>query len=71
MAISNEKIEQMMASIQELKAAKEQEIEELRVKWLGRKGEITQVFDEFRTGDKDQNRDFGQRLNELKNAAAT
>ena len=35
MAISNEKIEQMLASIQELRAAKEQEIEELRVKWLG------------------------------------
>ena len=56
MAISNEKIEQMMASIQELKAAKEQEIEELRVKWLGRKGEITQLFDEFRTVDKEQKR---------------
>ena len=70
MAISNEKIEQMMASIQELKAAKEQEIEELRVKWLGRKGEITQLFDEFRTVDKDQKREFGQRLNALKNAAA-
>ncbi|MBR1538022.1 MAG: phenylalanine--tRNA ligase subunit alpha, partial [Bacteroidales bacterium] len=70
MAITNEKIEQMMASIQELKAAKEQEIEELRVKWLGKKGEITQLFDEFRTVDKEQKREFGQRLNALKNAAA-
>ena len=69
MAISSEKIDQMMASIQELKAAKEQEIEELRVKWLGRKGEITQLFDEFRTVDKEQKREFGQRLNALKNAA--
>ena len=69
MAITNEKIEQMLASIQELKAAKEQEIEELRVKWLGKKGEITQLFEEFRTVDKDQKREFGQRLNALKNAA--
>ncbi|MBQ4012908.1 MAG: phenylalanine--tRNA ligase subunit alpha, partial [Bacteroidales bacterium] len=69
MAITNEKIEQMLASIQELKAAKEQEIEELRVKWLGKKGEITQLFDEFRTVDKEQKREFGQRLNALKNAA--
>ena len=67
MAITNEKIEQMLASIQELKAAKE--IEELRVKWLGKKGEITQLFDEFRTVDKEQKREFGQRLNALKNAA--
>ena len=70
MAISNEKIEQMLASIQELKAAKEQEIEELRVKWLGKKGEITQLFDEFRALDKEQKKEFGQRLNALKNAAA-
>ena len=69
MAISNEKIEQMLASIQELRAAKEQEIEELRVKWLGKKGEITQLFEEFRTVDKEQKREFGQRLNALKNAA--
>ena len=69
MAITNEKIEQMLASIQELKAAKEQEIEELRVKWLGKKGEITQLFDEFRTIDKEQKKEFGQRLNALKNAA--
>ncbi|MBR0224006.1 MAG: phenylalanine--tRNA ligase subunit alpha, partial [Bacteroidales bacterium] len=69
MAITNEKIEQMLASIQELRAAKEQEIEELRVKWLGKKGEITQLFDEFRTIDKEQKKEFGQRLNALKNAA--
>ena len=69
MSISNERIEQMMASIQKLKAAKEQEIEDLRVKWLGRKGEITQLFDEFRGIDKEQKKEFGQRLNALKNAA--
>ena len=46
--ISNEKIQEMMASLSELRAAKEQEIEELRVKWLGKKGEITQLFEEFR-----------------------
>ena len=67
--ISQEKIEQMMASIQEMKAAKEQEIEELRVKWLGKKGEITALFDEFRTVDKEQKKEFGQKLNALKNAA--
>ena len=69
MAISNEKIDQMMASIAELKAAKEQEIEDLRVKWLGKKGEITQLFEEFRSVDKEQKKVFGQRLNALKNAA--
>lgn len=67
--ISNEKIQEMMASLSELKAAKEQEIEELRVKWLGKKGEITQLFEEFRGVSPEQKKEFGQKLNALKNAA--
>ena len=35
--ISNEKIEELTKSLAELKAAREQEIEELRIKWLGKK----------------------------------
>lgn len=67
--ISNEKIEELTKSLAELKAAKEQEIEELRIKWLGKKGEITQLFDEFRSVSPDQKKEFGQKLNALKNAA--
>ena len=67
--ISQEKIDQLTASLQEMKAAKEQEIEELRIKWFGKKGEITQLFDEFKTVDKEQKKEFGKRLNDLKNAA--
>ena len=67
--ISHEKIEQMMASMAALKATGEQEIEELRVKWLGKKGEITQLFEEFRTVAPDQKKEFGQKLNALKTAA--
>ena len=67
--ISHEKIEQMMASMAALKASGEQEIEELRVKWLGKKGEITQLFEEFRTVAPDQKKEFGQKLNALKTAA--
>ncbi|MBQ0123309.1 MAG: phenylalanine--tRNA ligase subunit alpha [Bacteroidales bacterium] len=67
--ISNEKIQEMMSALGELKAAKEQEIEELRVKWLGKKGEITQLFEEFRGVSPEQKKEFGQKLNALKNAA--
>ena len=67
--ISNEKIEELTASLKELKAAREQEIEELRVKWLGKKGEITQLFEEFRGVSPEQKKEFGQKLNALKNAA--
>lgn len=67
--ISNEKIQEMMSALAQLKAAKEQEIEDIRVKWLGKKGEITQLFDEFRTVSPEQKREFGQKLNALKQAA--
>ena len=40
-----------------------------RVRFLGKKGEITALFDEFRTVDKDMKREFGRTLNELKNLA--
>ena len=64
-----ERIEALLADIQALKCQKEQEIEEARVRLLGKKGEITRLFEEFRTIDKEQKKEFGQKLNQLKNAA--
>ncbi|MBO4572121.1 MAG: phenylalanine--tRNA ligase subunit alpha [Bacteroidales bacterium] len=67
--ISQEKIDQLMDSLREMKAAKEQEIEEMRVKWLGKKGEITRLFEEFRTVSPELKKEYGQKLNALKVAA--
>ncbi|MDP3437221.1 MAG: phenylalanine--tRNA ligase subunit alpha [Bacteroidales bacterium] len=64
-----EKIERLLAEIEELKAQKEQEIEEIRVKLLGKKGSVTQLFDEFRDVLPEQKRELGQVLNKLKVAA--
>ena len=65
----NEKIESILKEIQDAKAKSEKEIEELRIHLLGKKGEITQLFDEFRTISADRKREFGQKLNNLKNMA--
>ncbi|MCQ2144118.1 MAG: phenylalanine--tRNA ligase subunit alpha [Bacteroidales bacterium] len=65
-----ERIEAILADIENLKCQKEQEIEEARVRLLGKKGEITRLFEEFRNVDKEQKKEFGQKLNQLKNAAA-
>jgi phenylalanyl-tRNA synthetase alpha chain len=62
-------IDELSARIKELSAKTEQEIEDLRVKFLGKKGEITRLFEEFRTVPAEQKRQFGQRLNVLKNEA--
>ena len=53
-----EEIEQILAEIKELKCKTEKDIEDARVRLLGKKGEITKLFEEF-----------GQKLNVLKKEA--
>ena len=65
-----EKIEALMAEVAGLSCKTEQEIEEARVRLLGKKGSITALFDEFRTVAPELKREFGQKLNVLKNTAA-
>lgn len=65
-----EQIEKLMAQVQELKCQTEKDIEEARVRLLGKKGEITALFDEFRSVSPEMKREFGQKLNMLKKAAA-
>ena len=64
-----EQIERIMAEIQSLQCKTEKEVEEARVRLLGKKGEITQLFDEFRTIAPELKREFGQKLNVLKKEA--
>ena len=65
-----ERIEALMAEIAGLSCRTEQEVEEARVRLLGKKGEVTRLFEEFRTVAPELKREFGQKLNVLKNAAA-
>ena len=59
-----------MAEIEGLTCKTEQEIEEARVRLLGKKGSVTALFEEFRTVAPELKREFGQKLNVLKNTAA-
>ncbi len=65
-----EKIEALMAEVAAIKAASKQDIEDARVRLLGKKGSITALFEEFRNVPSEQKREFGAKLNILKNAAA-
>ncbi|MBR6001969.1 MAG: phenylalanine--tRNA ligase subunit alpha [Bacteroidales bacterium] len=65
-----EKIEQIKAELAELKAKTAAEAEEARVKYLGKNGKVTKLFDDFRSIAPEMKREFGQKLNELKKAAA-
>ena len=64
-----ELIEKVFGELNALKCKTEKEVEEARVRFLGKKGEITALFEEFRSVDGDQKRAFGRPLNELKQAA--
>lgn len=64
-------IEKLLAEVSGLQCKTQKEVEDARVRLLGKKGSITALFDEFRTVDKDQKKEFGRPLNELKQAAQT
>ena len=68
--MTNEKKEELLAEISRLTANKIQEVEEIRVKLLGKKGDITKLFEEFRNVLPEQKREFGKKLNILKTKAA-
>ena len=65
-----ERIEALLAEVNELHCKKAQEIEEIRVRLLGKKGEITRLFEEFRDVAPQMKKEFGKSLNALKTAAA-
>ncbi len=58
-----------MAEIVSLKASNADDIEALRVKYLGKKGEISSLMADFRNVAAEQKRELGQKLNALKAAA--
>ena len=67
--MNREEIEKLLAEVRELKCKTQQEVEEARVRLLGKKGTITALFDEFRTVDREKKAEFGRTLNILKQAA--
>lgn len=64
-----EEIDLVLAELNQLKCKTQKDIEEARVRFLGKKGEITKLFDEFRNIDKEGKKEFGKTLNELKQKA--
>lgn len=62
-----EKIKALAKEIEALKASSEKEVEELRIKYLSKKGSVSQLFNDFRNVPNEMKREVGQLLNELKN----
>jgi len=64
-----EKIEQLMQEISALHAKNAQEAEALRIKYLSKKGEISQLMNDFRSVPAELKKEVGMKVNELKNLA--
>lgn len=62
-----EEIERIRQELGSLKCKTEKEVEDARVRLLGKKGDITRLFENFRTVAPELKKEFGQKLNELKN----
>lgn len=64
-----ELIKQYKAEIAQFQSVKPDEIEQFRIKFLGTKGLIKMLFEDFKNVSNDQKKEVGQLLNELKNEA--
>ena len=64
-----QRIQQLTAELQALSARSEQEVEDLRIKYISKKGLVSQLFDEFKSVPNEEKRQVGQLLNALKTLA--
>ena len=63
-----QKIEEIMQEVAALKAATAQEAEDLRIKYLSKKGIVNELMTEFRNVPAEQKKEVGMKINELKQA---
>ena len=65
--MTREDIDRILAELGKLECKTQKDVEDARIAFLGKKGSVTALFDEFRTMDKEFKKEFGKPLNELKN----
>ena len=63
------KIDLLLNEINGLIAKSPEEVEQIRLKYLSKKGLVSVLFEEFKSVDPDRKREIGSLLNNLKNAA--
>ena len=64
-----ERINNLLQEVEEFAAQSKEQVEEYRIKWLSKKGQITALFDDFKTVAPEIKKEMGQKLNELRNKA--
>lgn len=64
-----EKIKALQEEVEKAVALTKEEVEELRLKFISKKGSISQLFDDFKNVSPEQKKEVGQAINTLKNFA--
>ena len=64
-----EKIKKQITEVESFKGKTKQEVEQFRIKYLGKKGLLNDFFAEFKNVPNDQKKEFGQAVNKLKTTA--
>lgn len=64
-----EKIKALQEEVEKAVASTKEEVEELRLKFISKKGSISQLFDDFKNVSPEQKKEVGQAINTLKNFA--
>ena len=64
-----DKVKELIGDVQAFKANTKDEVETFRIKFLGSKGLLKDLFAEFKNVDPASRKDFGQALNTLKRSA--
>ena len=63
-----ETIDDLLIEVQNFQSSAKDEIEQFRIRFNGKKGILNDFFEKFKEVPNDQKRDFGQRINTLKQA---
>ena len=63
-----EKIEEYLLEVQSFQTSSQDEIEQFRIKFNGKKGILNDIFAEFKTVPNELKKDVGQKINTLKQA---
>ncbi len=65
-----EKIEDYLSEVQGFNSTNKDEIEQFRIRFNSKKGILTELFAQFKDVPNDQKKEFGQKINTLKQAVA-
>jgi len=60
------KIDELLDEVQKFHSQKKEEIEQFRIKFNGKKGILNDLFEQFKSVSNDQKKEYGQKINLLK-----